>query len=809
MRKRSIDFRKKKNILIFLVQFALIIMIFMISTGFSVLNQNLFIDDAKLIIRVKADIRVTGISVSNDGNFETNGALSYWEEYNVKHIQSYVSLPNKNSQIKYKIQITNFGNAEMGILNITGLPDYLDYKIENYNLKDKICVEDNCKLGIKKDIYLIVKYKDDINLPEVTNFIVDLDFDFRPFHKITYVNFVNNYTKDYAHEIIDGDTFTMELKKPFPIGAKPFLKNIAAEYQYDKDTLVVENVNDDLEIRSNYIQTIEDLIVFDNNINNGTNYIGETIYLDKDLDFKNDNSYRDASRIDFDDYNGDDKTDTLIKELQTGSGFIPIGFVDETTDGDRTNHFSGTFDGQEHTISNLYINNNVVTHATGFFGYIEKASIRNFTLEGKVTSSAFASIAGVVAFGKDSVIDNVTNRANVSIDIGRYQTAGIIANAGGMVISNCKNYGNISNGNHTGGIVAIVGNGIDKKETTITNSYNYGTISNNQGSTAVGGIVGHQVNKEVGLLTIEGCENNGTITVDGSTATEQKVGGIIGIVRSKAIINDSTNKGEIVGHLSKTPFNFNGGGIIGRIEGNAIVRNCHNLGQIKGEYRMGGIVGNINSGGTAYVIDSHNEGTLAEAMDYQNNNAASGGILGYGNNIHIFIINSYNKGVINGYQAGGLIGAFDTTTGDSAFVINTYNAGPVTSKHNYAGGLFGHLNQADLRVDNVYNLGTITGQYKYNIGYINTTTSHVVNRTYHNGLIDASNQSYNWTTMADATMRSASFAETLNSNIQNVDISEMKQKLISVGLIDEDYDIHMHHWDFNEELKYPTIRNEH
>lgn len=643
----------------------------------------------------------------------------------------------------------------------------------------------------------------------------------------------NEYDVKYNITIVDNPKFTFEgdtntITKTIHGGSK-IDETVSLKFKVknfedptDKITLKIEAISpykktfEDLtfNIRNEWlIQKIEDLVIFSNSVNEGKSYVGDYVLLMNDLDFNEPSDYENPNSTDYNDYNGDTKTDILIKELQTGRGFIPIGFVDETKVAEQNVHFSGNFDGQKHTIKNLYINNNEETHTTGFFGYIEKASVSNFTLEGEVTSSTFASIAGVISFAKDSDIDNVINRANVSIEIGRYQTAGVIAQADGINISNCQNYGNISNGNHTGGIAAIVGNGIDRKETTIKNSFNYGNISNSQGSTAVGGIVGHQVNKEVGLLTIEGCKNYGIISVDGNIAAEQKVGGIIGIVRSKAIINDSINEGQIVGHLSRNTFSFNGGGIIGRVDsGNAIVRNCHNKGEIKGEYRMGGIVGHINSGGTAYVIDSHNEGTLSEALVNQNGNSASGGILGYGNNIHIFIINSYNKGEINGYQAGGLIGAFDTTAGDSAFVINTYNAGSVTSKYNYAGGLFGHLNKADLRVDNTYNIGTVNGvssTFTYSIGYINTTTSQFVDHTYYDNAIQASNQTFNWTPMDNATMHSAGFMTTLNDNISSISITEMKQKLISVGLIDEDYDIHVHHWEFNEELKYPTIKNEH
>ncbi len=562
------------------------------------------------------------------------------------------------------------------------------------------------------------------------------------------------------------------------------------------------------------IQKIEDLVNFSNNVNKGRNYSNEDVILLNDLDFADPSDYENPNRTDYNDYNGDNSPETLIEELQKGRGFIPIGFVDETKVADQNVHFGGNFDGQKHTISNLYINNNVETHTTGFFGYIEKASISNFTLEGKVTSSAFASIAGVISFAKDSDIDNVTNKADVSIEIGRYQTAGVIAQADGVNISNCKNYGNISNGNHTGGIAAIVGNGIDRKETTITNSFNYGTISNSLGSTATGGIVGHQVNKDVGLLTIEGCENHGTISVNRNNQKEQKVGGIIGIVRSKAIITNCLNEGKVEGHLSNQTFSFNGGGIVGRVEaGHAIIRNCHNSGEIAGEYRLGGIVGHINNGGTIYVIDCHNEGVLRQVLINQNSSSASGGILGYGNNVHVYLINSYNSGAINGHQAGGLIGAFSTEATDSAYVVNSYNAGEVTSTTNYAGGIFGHLNAAAIfKVLNVYNIGIVSGrseEYTYGIGYINTTDNHTVTNVYYNEKHSPSNQSYGWTSMDDATMHSTSFVETLNNNIPNVDITEMKNKLISVGLIDKDYDIHVHHWEFNDQLKYPTIKNEH
>lgn len=53
-------------------------------------------------------------------------------------------LPNANSSVTYAIDVTNVGNVEMEILDITGLPDNLKYSISNYNLKDKLC--DNIRI---------------------------------------------------------------------------------------------------------------------------------------------------------------------------------------------------------------------------------------------------------------------------------------------------------------------------------------------------------------------------------------------------------------------------------------------------------------------------------------------------------------------------------------------------------------------------------------------------------------------------------------------------------------------------------------
>ena len=96
------------------------------------------------------------------------------------------------------------------------------------------------------------------------------------------------------------------------------------------------------------IMSIEDLVYFANQVNSGTNnYVNQWIVLGKPLDFKSELSYKNVeTTYKYDEetssYIPDEDSDTTLKELCTTEvGFIPI------------NNFSGNFDGQNYTISNI------------------------------------------------------------------------------------------------------------------------------------------------------------------------------------------------------------------------------------------------------------------------------------------------------------------------------------------------------------------------------------------------------------------------------------------------------------------------
>ncbi|MGM9874313.1 MAG: RICIN domain-containing protein [Bacilli bacterium] len=223
----------KKNIII-----VLFVIIFL-SIGYSAFTTKVQIGDISATVRIKADIRITDISIDS---FKSSAVSSY-EDYNVSNITSKLFFPNADSEITYKIEITNLGNSEMGILSITGIPDNMEYSLSNYNLKDKICDDSNkCSLGIKKEILLTIKYKDGGFDNNNINYNLKLDFDFRPFYTITY----NGYddTTSYPKEVLEGDTLEVNLGTEYAKYTKLYVNSIQIkDYTSSGGIIRTENIS--------------------------------------------------------------------------------------------------------------------------------------------------------------------------------------------------------------------------------------------------------------------------------------------------------------------------------------------------------------------------------------------------------------------------------------------------------------------------------------------------------------------------------------------------------------------------------------
>ncbi|MBR3660547.1 MAG: InlB B-repeat-containing protein [Bacilli bacterium] len=221
-----------------------------LTIGYSLFSTDLNIGGIFSIVRIQKDIRITNISLN-----QTEGdALSNYEEYNVKNIYASIDLPNSNSFVVYKIDITNIGNVEMGISNITGLPNNLKYTIDanNYIMKDRLCDNTDsslCKLGAVKSIYLKIEYDENGYDSQHTNYPINLNFDFKRVYTITYNGFLN--TNSLPGYIMEDETKTITFNNTSFIPSEVFV--VGTTSSYNSPTLTLSGANRNITVYRKYV----------------------------------------------------------------------------------------------------------------------------------------------------------------------------------------------------------------------------------------------------------------------------------------------------------------------------------------------------------------------------------------------------------------------------------------------------------------------------------------------------------------------------------------------------------------------------
>lgn len=173
--------------------------------------------------------------------------------------------------------------------------------------------------------------------------------------------------------------------------------------------------------------------------------------------------------------------------------------------GNNTKIYKGTFDGNNKTITNLYIND--FQENMGLFGYISQSTIKNLTF----------------------VNANVTNTtsSNTGILVGEAENGSTLQNI--KISETCRMKGEGEEyTSYTGGIAGVfVGNAY--------NCVNYATV---QGTKHVGGLFGNYAGTD---NFITACANYGKVT-----ASNEYVGGLVGYFAS-GTIQDCANYGDVKG----------------------------------------------------------------------------------------------------------------------------------------------------------------------------------------------------------------------------------------------------------------------
>lgn len=138
------------------VTIAIIASVLFLSTGYSAFSATGRIEGIFASVEPSADVKVTSISLYGT----TNGGISSSHNYNLELIYGNIILPNADSTVTYKVNVTVFGGAEMKIASTTDTPSNLEFTITGYNIDDTLCnSQEVCNYGATQELYVTVGYK--------------------------------------------------------------------------------------------------------------------------------------------------------------------------------------------------------------------------------------------------------------------------------------------------------------------------------------------------------------------------------------------------------------------------------------------------------------------------------------------------------------------------------------------------------------------------------------------------------------------------------------------------------------------------
>ena len=291
------------------------------------------------------------------------------------------------------------------------------------------------------------------------------------------------------------------------------------------------------------------------------------------------------------DFNDDDSYSSTANKITwtTGAGWQPIG-------DSFFNAFTGQFEGNGFTISNLMINRSG-TSGVGLFGSTgSRAEIANVGLL-SVDIIGDDDTGALVGENSSGIITNSYATGSVSGD----NRVGGLVGWNISTVTNSYATGSVSGSGSIGGLV-----GRNDGGSTITNSYATGSVSGSGDS--VGGLVGWNIS------TVTNSYATGSVSGSGS------IGGLVGWNRST--ITNSYATGSVSGSGDSV------GGLVGW--NRSTITNSYATGSVSGDFNVGGLVGSNNFFfGTIFgsITNSYATGSVSGSGD------SVGGLVGWNRGI--------------------------------------------------------------------------------------------------------------------------------------------------------------------------------
>ena len=288
--------------------------------------------------------------------------------------------------------------------------------------------------------------------------------------------------------------------------------------------------------------------------------------------------------------------------------------------GDGNHPFKGTFDGNGHSISGIYVNH-TAGNFTGLFGATgTNAVVKNLTMKNSYIIGA-GQTAGIVGRGRGT-FQNITCSAVV---VGGEAVGGIIGmvNEDQALVQDCKFIGELKGTRNVGGMIGIAqsyGGTSPKAEVRNCRVDAAITQAAASGNANAGGMVGCYTSTHADGLRLTDCRAN--IQLSGN---RQFVGGLVGHTNQKTVIEGCLVTGTVSGTVNAV------GGMIGVVNKASanISLSKTTADVVAGTNTVGGMVGLVMTNGARFVAtEVHIGGSVRSTETVSGKHMNVGGLVG-------------------------------------------------------------------------------------------------------------------------------------------------------------------------------------
>jgi hypothetical protein len=381
-------------------------------------------------------------------------------------------------------------------------------------------------------------------------------------------------------------------------------------------------------------------------------------------------------------------------------------------------NFWGSFNGNNHTLSNVFIRRSPAVTEIGIFKLVGTGgSVSNLVIE-DVNILASNTVGGLVGAISEASISNVSITGTV---IGAHgATGGLAGYSYGGIITDCSfdgsvytneidlmnegvgglvgyaDWSNIIDSHTSGNVGPVLGVGVHASnvgglvgyiltDVNISNSY---SLANINGLRAIGGLVGYNYYSG-NSFAINSCYFSGdinamddmgglvgyggNISISGSytsgniTGVDDGAGGLVGSAQENLFIYDSNSSTNISLHYAgfSSPYGEQAGGLIGNSD-YAIIERSFASGDINAYGLVGGICGVCFGGslsesfstGSIYGLDTSIGGLVGRGRIDINNCYFDGNLIGYNPNVAVLagiVSDQFASNITNTFFSGNAI----------------------------------------------------------------------------------------------------------------------------------------------------------